>query len=170
MKSSRVASFVLLLIAGHAVFGPRGEACGDKFVRVGRGGRFQRGYVAVYPATILVFVNTTSAGAASMQRLPATLKAAGHKARAVASADAFAHALKAERFDLVMVEEAEMPQLAAAIDAAVPHPEVLPILRRPTRAQVEAAARKQAHACIVDADKKREVLMEVDEVMGATRN
>ena len=112
------------------------EACGDKFVRVGRGGRFQRGYVAVRPSSILVFVNPRSADAATMRKLPATLKAAGHKATAVSNAEAFAAALQAARYDLVMGEADDLPSLAGAIAAVSPAPAVLPVVAGPAKYQI----------------------------------
>src|SRR6188474_1335051 len=113
MKSSRFAWAVALFGTLLAPAPRTADACGDKFVRVGRGGRFQRGYIAVHPSSILVFVNGTSADAEVMKRLPATLKAAGHKAVPVATATAFAEALKAQHYDLVMAEAADVPSLAA---------------------------------------------------------
>jgi len=152
VKSSRIRSsafilgFVAAVLPGSAA--RRADACGDKFVRVGRGGRFQRGYVAVHPSSILVFVDAGSAGAPSMQKLPATLKAAGHKAQVVGSPIAFAEALLAHRYDLVMAEAEDLPRLAAAMEGAVPRPQVLGVQR---------------------AEKKYQVLVDIDATMAASR-
>jgi hypothetical protein len=149
VKSFRIASLALALAALAALPGRPGEACGDKFVRVGRGGRFQRGYVAVHPSSILVFVNGRSADAATMKKLPATLKAAGHKARAVSTPIAFAEALKAQRYDLVMAEAADLHALSAAMAGITPAPHVLTVVATPA---------------------KYRILVDIDEAMAASRN
>ena len=170
MRRGHVGWSVLAAAMLLALSAREAEACGDKFVRVGRGGRFQRGYVAVHPSAILVFVNAGSPGAASMRRLPATLRAAGHTPLAVTSASDFEEALKARRYDIVMAEAADLPRLSAALAVAVSRPEVLPILRKPTKAEADAAARANAHACvIVDVDKKYDVLVDIDQVMAARK-
>jgi hypothetical protein len=162
MKATRIVSALvagLLALSSHSA-----GACGDKFIRVGRGGRFQRGYVAVHPASILVYVNKGSAGAASMGKLPAVLKAAGHRAEAVDTMGAFTEALKARRYDLVLAENPDVAGVVAAINGATPKPSVLPVLRGATPAQVGAAARE--HGCVIeDAEKKYDVLMDIDQMM-----
>ena len=143
--------------------GPAG-ACGDKFVRVGRGGRSQRGYVAVHPASILVYVNRASGGAGAMQKLPAALKAAGHKAQAADTPAAFGEALKAGKFDLVLAEQADLAGLEGALQGATPRPGVLPVLRNASKAEAEAAAKK--HGCVIeDPEKKQDVLVDIDQMM-----
>jgi hypothetical protein len=142
----RVAS-LLVALAALATSMPV-EACGDKFVRVGRGGRFQRGYVAIHPSSIVVFVNPSSADASTMRKLPSTLKAAGHKAISVSTAAALADALRAQRYDLVMAEAADLPSLSAALAGITPAPGVLPVAASPAKYQV---------------------LVDIDEALGATR-
>jgi hypothetical protein len=101
-----------------------------------------------------------------MERLPATLNAAGHRALAVKTASAFEEALAARRYDLIVAEAGDVRLLSAAIAAALPHPAVLPVLRKPTTTAVEAARRENARACVVlDADEKYDVLLDVDELM-----
>lgn len=142
----------------------RADACGDKFVRTDRGGRFQRGYVAVHPASALVYVNKSSPGAGSMRKLPATLKAAGHKAVAVDSVSAFQEALQAGKYDIVLVEAADIPSLEPGIRAAASRPRLLPVLRKPTKAEIEAVTKQ--HGCAIeDPENKYGVLVDIDKLM-----
>jgi hypothetical protein len=153
-----VAACLMLLAS------PEAEACGDKFVRVGRGGRFQRGYVAVHPASVLVYVNKASAGAAAMRKLPSALKAAGHKTTAVETPAAFSEALQVGKYDVVLVENADLASLEAGLAKAVPRPEVMPVLHKPTPA--EAAAVAKEHGCVVeDAENKYDVLVDIDNLL-----
>lgn len=141
-----------------------GAACGDKFVRVGRGGRYQRGYVAVHPASVLVYVDAGSKQAPALRRLTPALKAAGHKAAAVESEAALADALKGARYDVVLIEAAEVARVEPELGKAAPKPSVLPVLYNPTKAELEEQVK--LHGCVVeDADKKYDVLVEIDGVM-----
>jgi hypothetical protein len=53
------------------------EGCGDKFQRVGRGARFQRGYVALHPACVLLYARPQSPIAKALRDLEPALKRAG---------------------------------------------------------------------------------------------
>jgi len=148
VKAFRALPYVVTIAGVLAASAGALEACGDKFVRVGRGGRFQRGYVAIYPSSIVVFVNPSSADASTMRKLPSTLKAAGHKAISVSTAAALADALRERRYDLVMGEADDLPSLAGAIAAVSPAPAVLPVVAGPAKYQI---------------------LVDIDEAMAGTR-
>ncbi len=70
------------------------EGCGDKFLRVGRGARFQRGYVALHPAAIVLFARKGSAVDRTFDELEPALARAGHTTRRVADAASMAAALR----------------------------------------------------------------------------
>src|SRR5882762_7076211 len=55
------------------------DACGDKFLQVGRGAKF-RAYAAIYPASILIYTHGAPGASTAIRDrgLQATLKAAGH--------------------------------------------------------------------------------------------
>lgn len=129
MSTSRAVPLGLVFAALAACLVPgSAAACGDKFVRVGRGGRFGHGYVAIHPSSILVFVNPDTPRSAAMRRLPARLKSAGHRATSVTTTEAVAAAVKADRYDLLIAEAADLPGLAAALAAAPsPAPRLLPV-------------------------------------------
>ena len=92
------AAFVLTAVLTTAAVGIT-EACGDKFIRIGREIRYGR-YVAIHPATILVYGPARSAPS-RLPELPDLLKRAGHTAVVVSKPEALAAALRSGKFDLV---------------------------------------------------------------------
>jgi hypothetical protein len=141
------------------------EGCGDKFQRVGRGARFQRGYVALHPACILLYARPQSQVAKALRDLEPALKRAGHLPLVVEQPAGIAPALKAGHFAVVMTDLADVTMVQAqALVAAVPEPSVLPILYKPT-AERKAAVEKE-FSCMVEAPGKQvDVLAEIDGLM-----
>ncbi|HET7710448.1 MAG TPA: hypothetical protein VFL80_00820, partial [Thermoanaerobaculia bacterium] len=65
---------VILAVAALAA-SPQLWACGDKYLSVGRGARFQRGYVSTRPASVVVVARDVTARKDFLTRL----KLAGHR-------------------------------------------------------------------------------------------
>jgi hypothetical protein len=154
---------VLFAAVFMAQGGPGAEACGDKFLRVGRGARYQRAYVAVHPATILLLARPGSSVAASVRELEPALKRAGHKPVLVEDRSAVAPALSRERVHIVLadLEDASSVEGATQANGRV---DFLPLLNQPTPA-VRAAA-EQDYRCVAETPgKKAQVLAEIDELM-----
>src|SRR5207249_4322083 len=103
------------------------QACGDKFLLVGRGVRFQRAYAAVHPANILIYARpTTSADKAIRDpQFQKSLRQAGHQVSVIEDATLFAHALQVSAFDVVLADLAEAPTIDSQVAAAASHPRVL---------------------------------------------
>ena len=74
MKQALLMVVIAFLAAGTG----GAEACGDKFLRVGRGARYQRGYVAIHPACVLLYADPKSSVSAALRELEPVLKRAGH--------------------------------------------------------------------------------------------
>src|SRR5712671_7842122 len=75
-----------LAVAAIVSLGGRvASACGDKFLTVGRGVRFQRAYAAIHPASILIVlpVKTVKSAAVRDSALTTALKMAGHRVETV---------------------------------------------------------------------------------------
>src|SRR6185503_17811099 len=87
------------------------EACGDKFLLVGRGVRFQRAYAAVHPANILIYARpTTSANRAIRDpQFHKSLRQAGHQVSVIEDSTLFEHALQLSTFDIVLADLLEAP-------------------------------------------------------------
>ncbi len=139
------------------------QACGDKFLRVGRGARYQRAYVAAHSATILLLARPGSSVAASLRELEPALKRAGHKPVLVEDASAVAPALGRERFNIILADLKDVSSVesAAKADGRV---DLLPLLDQPTPAARASAT--QDYRCVADTPgKKAQVLAEIDEIM-----
>jgi hypothetical protein len=158
----RVLSLVVLLVAAgiapHDV-----NACGDKFLRMGRSARL-RGYAAVHPASILIY-SPARATPASTRQFEALLKRAGHTLRVVPHGADVSNTIAASAFDVVIAAFADTPQLEPLLQSVSSRPDVLPILYKPTpEVSVAAAA---AYHCRLEPDKmtRQEALAEIDHLM-----
>ncbi|HTO85921.1 MAG TPA: hypothetical protein VMR54_00140 [Thermoanaerobaculia bacterium] len=123
-------------------------ACGDKFVVLGRGARYGRG-VSKYPASILIYMNPAShmPAAAKEFKLEATLKAAGHKTRVVESSAAMEQALASGKYDIVLADIADTPDVQKDAASAASKPSVVPVLYKPTPAELAAVEKK--YGCLI---------------------
>lgn len=150
---------------GVLLFAPVLFACGDKFVVLGRGVRFQRIHAARHPASILVYMSPGSrvAQADKEFQLQAMLKLAGHKPVAV-EGPGFTHALSSKKYDLVLADLADAAKLEQEASSAPSKPAVVPVLYNPTSAELATA--EESYSCVLQASKKnRHLLAVLDEVM-----
>jgi len=139
------------------------DACGDKFLRVGRSARFRR-YAAVHPASILIYTpaNSTPAG---MKEFEAVLKRAGHKPVSVGRGVDISSALDTARFDVVIADYADAATINHHAQATASKPAVLPILYKASKsAQTEA---ERQYACLIrpEAMTKYDALAEIDRLL-----
>jgi hypothetical protein len=140
-----------LLFAGLTVaalvLGPAAVlACGDKFVVLGRAGRF---FVTKYPATILIYVNPASHMPAAMKdfRLEATLKKAGHKPKTVDSSADLEQALASGKYDLVLADLSDCPDVSRDAASTTGKPMVVPVLYKPTPEELSSVEKK--YGCLI---------------------
>jgi len=140
------------------------EACGDKFLRVGRGARYQRAYVAVHPANLLLVARPGSSVAAALRELEPTLKRAGHRPVVVQNLSAVTEALDRGHFNIVLTDIKDVPSVEGATRKTGAKVDVLPFIEQPSpeaRADAEAGYR-----CVAEIPgKKAEVLGKIDELM-----
>ena len=89
------------------------EACGDKFLLVGRGVRFQRAYAAVHPANILIYARSATDANRAIRdpQFHKTLRQAGHQLSVIEDATLFQHALRLSSFDIVLADLTEAPTI-----------------------------------------------------------
>ncbi len=143
----------LLLAAGR-----EGTACGDKFLVIGRG---RRVYSAAHPASILIYLNprTPLPRALRELKIPAALKAAGHRTRSVESEAQLDAALASGQYDLVLADLSDMTALEPKVGAAPSHPKLLPVIYNPTGAELAAAERE--YACVMRSPSKEQPFLAV---------
>jgi ABC-type amino acid transport substrate-binding protein len=140
--------------------------CGDKFVVLGRGARFQRVNASLHPASILIYMNPRSHVPAADKefQLQSTLKLAGHKPAVVEDQGGLDRALKSGKYDLVLADLSDAATVGPEAQATTSKPAVIPIIYNPTGAEL-ASAEKQ-YSCVVKASKKdHDLLAVIDEAM-----
>ena len=159
LRRAYAAMFAAIVIAGSADL----DACGDKFLRVGRSARFRR-YAAVHPAVILIYTpaNSTPAG---MKEFEAVLKRAGHRPVAVGNGANVPLALAGESYDLVIADYSDAGRIKQDLLASPSKPRLLPILYKPTKALETEAERE--YVCLIKphAMTKYDALAEIDRLM-----
>jgi hypothetical protein len=144
------------------------QACGDKFLVVGRGVRFQRAYAAIYPASIVVYARTERAADKAIRnpRLQDDLKAAGHHVSLVENEAALTKALESGHVDLVLTDVADADRVARQAESAPAKPRVLPVMYDPTPEEVkQIEARYQCR--LKSSDHIDRYLVTIDDAMKA---
>ena len=123
------------------------QACGDKLVSLARGIRLQRAYQAARSASILIYTGRSSGANTLKEReIQSSLKQAGHKIQTVENIGQFDQALTSGRFDLVLADLSEAPALAQRVASLPSRPLVLPVLYKPSRAELTAAEKQFSFA------------------------
>ena len=155
--------FITGLIAATAAGSIDLDACGDKFLRVGRSARFRR-YAAVHPASILIYspVNSTRAG---IDELKAMLKRAGHSPVALDRHASVSAALAASQYDVVIADYLDVERLKVDLESASSQAALLPILDKPSKAVEPQAMRQYAFLIKPHAMTKYDALAEIDRLM-----
>ena len=156
-----------VLGASLALSGIDVDACGDKFLRVGRGAQFQM-YAAVYPASILIY-KPAHAKPKGIQELADLLKRAGHRPSVAEQGTAVART-SAASFDVVIASYADAIRLRQELQAAPSRPDVLPILNKPTKEVAAEAHRQFRHLLLPHAMTNPEALAEIDRLMERRRD
>jgi hypothetical protein len=144
------------------------QACGDKFLLVGRGVEFHRAYAALYPASIVIYARPPGDAAKAIRdsRFQANLKQSGHRVLLVENDAALARALEADRVDLILTDVADAERLSRQASAAPSKPTVLPVMYRPTQEQVQTVeARYQCR--LTSSDRTDRYLAAIDNAMKA---
>jgi hypothetical protein len=142
------------------------QACGDKFLLVGRGAKFHRAYAAIHPASIVIYAQPARHAAKAIRdpRLQADLKAAGHRVSIAEDDGAFARALESDRVDLVLTDVADADRTSTQVAASPSKPTVLPVMYQPTAAEAkEVEARYQCR--LKTSDRADRYLIAIDDAM-----
>ena len=155
--------FITGLIGATAAGSIDLDACGDKFLRVGRSARFRR-YAAVHPAAILIY---TPRGATreGLDELTGLLKRAGHNAFALDRNASVSGALTASPFDVVIADYLDADRLKSDLQSASSRAALLPILNSPNQALETEAMRQYAFLIKPRTMTKFDALAEIDRLM-----
>lgn len=149
----------IALWSGTAAF-----ACGDKLLAIGRGVRFQHAYAARQANVVIYSAGTQSAANLGSTRLQTTLRRAGHKLQVVEGGSQLDEALKSGKVDVVLVDFADLAEVTRLLQLAPSKPVILPILVKPSKAELAAAQREYKFALKAPADDVQ-YLTAIDEAM-----
>jgi hypothetical protein len=143
-------------------------ACGDKFLLVGRGVRFDRAYAAVHPASILIVLPPKRVKSAAVRdgRLLTALKMAGHRVEVVQQPANLSEVLVRSRHDIVLAERADAAAIRTAAGQAPGKPAIVGVLEDPS-STVLAAARQELEYILKTPDSLARILNLLDDVMQA---
>jgi hypothetical protein len=138
-------------------------ACGDKFLVVTRGTRFQRPS-ARQPASVLLYANPTSRFTEALSRLPVdvTLKKAGYRTTTVTTTDALTASLQSGQWDVIVADLADMPGvrvLSKDLTAIV-----LPVTFETNSAQLKRL-KQQYHRVLNAPTRSQSILDAIDDVL-----
>lgn len=159
----RIASIALLFGVLMAA-DDSSQACGDKFLRVGRGARFQRGYVALHPARIVLLARPTTPVGRALKDLEPALRRAGHRTVVVDGPAGMGSALRGSTQDVVMAELDDVPSVETALQGMSAAPSILPVLHESAAARVATVEKR--FACVVASCRRSgDVLAEIDGLM-----
>jgi hypothetical protein len=160
-----LASAAIAIISSQTV-----TACGDKFLLVGRGVRFQRAYAAIHPASILIVLPPKSVKNAAVRdsRLQTALKMAGHRVELVPQAN-LADQVGRSRYDIILAERADALAIPDLVSAGPVKPSVVGVLEDPSAADL-AEARQRLQAVLKTPQSLSEILKLIDDVMTTRRD
>ena len=165
MRSYAVISWIALMAVVQGADGV--QACGDKFLLVGRGVKFRQAYAAIYPASIILYAQPQQQSVAKAildPRLQSGLKAAGHRITIAEDERALTHALESDRVDLVLTDVADAERIARQAGTAPTHPAVLPVMFEPSKE--EAKAVEARYNCrLTSSDRPDRYLSAIDDAM-----
>ena len=141
------------------------QACGDKFLAISRGTRFQRAALPRSAAAILVYANPATSlartlGGVSMEE---TLRSAGYRLTVVTTAEEFDRAIHQSKWDLVLTDLADGRAVRSRL-ATKPAPVVLPVAFNVTGDELRQA-KKEYERIIKGPTKKNSLLDVIDDVL-----
>ena len=141
-KQLLVAGVLVLSVAGGDLL-----ACGDKFLVVSRGTRFQRATLARQPANILVYANPASSLPKALEKadVDETLRKAGYRPTSVSNAAELDKALRQGGWDLVLADLSDGTTVRSRVQSSPRAPLVVPVVYRATGSEIAQAKRDYQH-------------------------
>lgn len=148
----------------------RVQACGDKFLMIGKGAKFRQAYAAIYPAEVVVFAQPQRGAAKAIldPRLLTDLKQAGHRVSIIEDERALSRTLATDRVDVLLTDAADADRLAEQADSAPTKPRVLPVMVKPTKEEAKAMEARY-HCLLTSGDRSVRYLAAIDDVMKARK-
>ena len=150
-------------ILGAALSGYPVQACGDKFLLVGKGALFPRGYRAAHPASVLIYLPNAAGQRNPGRDIASLLRRAGHTAAVVTTRRALDDALASDHIDIVLGSPSSISAFATSPGAGA-GPIMVPVLPNPKPEEIAAAARR--YGFVVNGQEPvRQFLHTIDDAM-----
>jgi hypothetical protein len=129
MTRPRSFAAILLVVVTAAGWAPV-EACGDKFLMLGRGARLQDAYRSLHPGKILIYTrpSTDTKAAIRNPQFHKSLRQAGHGVSIIEDWALLEQALKSVPVDVVLADVAEAHRLQPLASASPSNPTALYVL------------------------------------------
>jgi len=137
--------------------------CGDKYLSVGRGARFQRGYVSLHPVSVAVFKSQVTGSQSFLSRL----KIAGHRVTVADSAAKLETMLATGKFDVVLAGFESASLVEGMIVKQSTKPTFLPVVEEGSDVAPGAAKK---YGCVLNAaagKKQKNFLAVLDDAVQA---
>lgn len=162
----RIALVVVALTLSVPAMYPAAEACGDKFLAVGRGAKFQRAWASVYPGKLLIYSRPSSdpKNAIRDPQLHKALRQAGHNVNVIEDWTLFEQALRTVSVDVVLVDVSEASRLQGLISSSPGRPDALYVA---LPKDVKPATPPQVVSKLKSSDGALKYLEEIESVMKA---
>ena len=158
----------LLIAAAASIFtvlpATDAEACGDKFLVVGRGVRYQD-QLMLLQGNILIYANSNLPGSAVADLgLEDALSRAGHTYRVVLDMPELAGAVVTEQYDIVLSDVADAPLVQEALQRESVEAAVLPVVYKKDKEQLKQA-KKNYPAVLKSPSRTRYLLAVINNVL-----
>jgi hypothetical protein len=162
----RIVLVALALIAAVPALHSVVQACGDKFLMVGRGVKFQRAYASVHPGKLIIYARPSTDPKAAIRdpQLHKALRQAGHAVSVIEDWTLLEQALKSVPVDLVLVDVGESDRLQPLMASSATSPEALYVA---FPSETRSAAAKQIACKLKSSDRPLRYLDEVENAMEA---
>ena len=132
---------IVTLLLATMLPAARVQTCGDKFLLVGGGALFPKGYRAAHPAAVLLYLPNAAGQANAGKDILSVLRKAGHTATVVTSEKSLEDAFT-QRVDVVVGSVAAIAAVESRRTADGRAIVLLPVLPNPTREELAAATKR----------------------------
>ena len=162
----RIAPLVVALAVSVPVIYPVVQACGDKFLMVGRGAKFQRAYASIYPSKLLIYARPSTDAKAAIRdpQLHKALRQAGHSVSVIEDWSLLEQALHKVAVDVILVDATEATKLQGLMSASPARADVLYVAFPP---DLKTPAAQQVICKLKSTDRPLKFLDEIENMMKA---
>lgn len=162
----KIVLFLILASGTFVLAGSLANACGDKFLIVGRCVSYQRLHRAAHPGSLLLVWTASSKDGFAVRDpdLAQILAQAGHQVEVLKDPAKLEEAMASKHFDLVLVDIADADQIERTFSEGSAKSTVVPVMSRASKAELTEA--KQQHKYVLSTSSKRtRILAAVDGAM-----